>query len=303
MDSLLVDEDRHQHSQEIISECGKERPHQRPRKDLAEGIAEVRVRAAGADQLVKIVQPHPCKEVAVAVVSAVIVGEGNEDHEQNRDYRENKDARDGQCQQRLVELIVQHGTKVVLSAFELLSRGKDLLRDPVLLHVQPPCVDKSDDEENGQEAVQQNFKRVVAVDPDVGVQHLVVYLSGGHIAQRAELAQPVAAGCDHINDEHSFKDKEQQSPQHLTPGNIAEAHHKVGYLCFPAAPCKGGGAIRQLVSDAPESACDPVPDGFDQRGQPAGDAENEQDNVVPQTLKRVQPEVFQIRQFLHDQSG
>ena len=158
-------------------------------------------------------------------------------------------------------------------------------------------------EENGQEAVQQNFKRVVAVDPDVGVQHLVVYLSGGHIAQRAELAQPVAAGCDHINDEHRFKDKEQQSPQHLTPGNIAEAHHKVGYLCFPAAPCKGGGAIRQLVSDAPESACDPVPDGFDQRGQPAGDAENEQDNVVPQTLKRVQPEVFQIRQFLHDQSG
>ena len=144
---------------------------------------------------------------------------------------------------------------------------------------------------------------VIKSDPDVGVQHLVVYLSRGHIAQRAELAQPVAAGCDHINDEHSFKDKEQQSPQHLTPGNIAEAHHKVGYLCFPAAPCKGGGAIRQLVSDAPESACDPVPDGFDQRGQPAGDAENEQDNVVPQTLKRVQPEVFQIRQFLHDQSG
>ena len=303
MDSLFVDEDRHQHSQEIIGECGKERPHQRPRKDFAEGVAEVRVRAAGADQLVEIAQPHPCKEVAVAVVSAVIVGEGNEDHEQNRDYREDKDARDGQCQQRLVELIVQDGTKVVLSAFQLLARGKDLLRDPVLLHVQPPCVDKSDDEENGQQAVQQNFKRVVAVDPDVGVQHLVVYLSGGHIAQRAELAQPVAAGCDHINDEHRFKDKEQQSPQHLTPGNIAEAHHKVGYLCFPAAPCKGGGAIRQLVSDAPESTCDPVPDGFDQRGQPARDAENEQDNVVPQTLKRVQPEVFQIRQFLHDQSG
>ena len=127
MDSLLVDEDRHQHSQKIIGECGKERPHQRPRKDFAEGVAEVRVRAAGADQLVEIAQPHPCKEVAVAVVSAVIVGEGNEDHEQNRDYREDKDARDGQCQQRLVELIVQDGTKVVLSAFELLARGKDLL--------------------------------------------------------------------------------------------------------------------------------------------------------------------------------
>ena len=192
-------------------------------------------------------------------MSAVIVGEGNEDHEQNRDYREDKDARDGQCQQRLVELIVQHGTKVVLSAFELLARGKDLLRDPVLLHVQPPCVDKSDDEENGQEAVQQNFKRVVAVDPDVGVQHLVVYLSGGHIAQRAELAQPVAAGCDHINDEHRFKDKEQQSLQHLTPGNIAEAHHKVGYLRFPAAPCKGGGAIRQPVSMPLKAPAIPFP--------------------------------------------
>ena len=130
-----------------------------------------------------------------------------------------------------------------------------------------------------------------------------LYTSQGHIAQRAELAQPVAAGCDHIYDEHRFKDKEQQSPQHLTPGKCPKAHHKVGYLCFSSCPLCCGDAIRQLVRMPLKAPAIPFPTALTKRGQPAGDAENEQDNVVLQTLRRVQPEVFQIRQFLHDQSG
>ena len=43
--TLLVDEDRHEHTQEVVGEGGEERPHQRPGQDLAEGKAQT----AGAE--------------------------------------------------------------------------------------------------------------------------------------------------------------------------------------------------------------------------------------------------------------
>ena len=167
-------------------------------------------------------------------------GEGNEDHEQNRDYREDKDARDGQCQQRLVELIVQDGTKVVLSAFELLARGKDLLRDPVLLHVQPPCVDKSDDEENGQEAWDvieaMQAKGDITKHLDCIITDIEMPLMDGHrltklVKSDAELRDiPVIIFSSLVNEEMRKKGEQLGADAQLTKpeiGKLVEAIDKL----------------------------------------------------------------------------
>ena len=198
-----------------------------------------------------------------------------------------------------MELVIQNGAQIILAAFQLLAGGKDLLGDAVLLHVQPPGVNKGDDEENGEQSVQEDLKGVVAVDPDIGVQDLVVYFTGRHIAQGAEFAQPVAAGGDHVNNKYRLKGKEQQAPHDLPPGDVAETHNQERNLGFPAALGKGGDDVHNLVFNSHKESHDLGDNGLAKVYKPLGDAEDKLDNVVPQPLKGIQPEIFQIRQFFH----
>ena len=232
-------------------------------------------------------------------MGAVVVGKGHQNHEDDGDHREDDNAGNGQSQQCLMELVVQNGTQVVLAAFQLFAGGKDLFGNPVLLHIQPPGVDKGDHEDDGKQAVQEDLKGVVAVDPDIGVQDLIVHFTGGHIAKGAELAQPVAAGGDHVYNKYHLEEKEQQAPQNLSPGNVAEAHNQERNLGFPAALGKGGDDVHDLVFNPYKESHNLGDNGLAEVHKPLGDAKDKLDNVVPQPLKGIQPEIFQIRQFFH----
>ena len=232
-------------------------------------------------------------------MGAVVVGESHQNHEDNGDHREDDNTGDGQSQQGLMELVVQNGAQIILAAFQLFSGSKDLLGDAVLLHVQPPGVDKSDNEQDGKQAVQENLKGVVAIDPDIGIQDLVVYFTGGDVAKGAELAQPVAAGGNHVNDKDRLKGEEQQAPHDLPPGNVAKAHDQERNLGFPASLGKGGDDVHHLVFNPHKESHNLGDNGLSKVHKPLGDAEEKLDNVVPQPLNGIQPEIFQIRQFFH----
>ena len=104
-----------------------------------------------------------------------------------------------------MEGIVYHGVKVIPATFQLFAGGQDLLRHLVLLDIHPPGVDESDDEEDGQYAVEQDLERVIIIGGNVVVIDFIVNFGGADLAQGRHHGQPVAAGQDHVADEYNFK--------------------------------------------------------------------------------------------------
>ena len=112
-----------------------------------------------------------------------------------------------------------------------------------MLDVHAPGVDKGDDEEDGQHAVEEDLEGVVAVYLGIGVQDLVIFLVRADGAEGGQLAQPQRAGRDHIEDEYGFEGEEEDATQDLPPCDIAEAHDDIGDLGLPVAVGKGGDQI------------------------------------------------------------
>ena len=151
------------------------------------------------------------EEVVQSVMLEVIVGEGHQDHKEDGHHRKDQDTGQREGQQGAVEVVVHQGVEVVPAALEGLAASQDFLGNLVLLDVGPPGVDKGHNKEEGQDAVKQDFEGVVAVNGFRHFNHAEAALLLHHLgvsfhgAQAGQLAQPIAAGGDHIENEYDLK--------------------------------------------------------------------------------------------------
>ena len=221
-------------------------------------------------------------------MGGIVVGECNQDHEKDGQHRKDKDAQRGQGEQRLVEVVIHQGAEVVLAALQRLAGPQDLFRDLVLADIGSPGVEKGNDKEDRQNAVEQDAEGVIAGLIHPGVQELIVQSVGDGmlLAEGRQHLQPVcaAAGDHHVDDKDDLKQKEHQSAEHLPAGNAAKAHHGIGQLGLPIALNEGGNDVLPFVYNAetklPEEAADP----FDAVPDAQGDRRKEAQKTDPEFL-------------------
>jgi len=89
-----------------------------------------------------------------------------------------------------------------------------------------------------EDAVEQDKEAVVPVYGHTAL------LDGLHGAQCPQLGQVHPAEGQHVQDEHSLEEEEQDAPEELPPGDGAKSHHKVGDAGLPVALHKG---FRQVL--------------------------------------------------------
>ena len=215
---------------------------------------------------------------------AVIVGEGHEDHEHDRQHGKDHDARERKSEKSLVELLVDQAAQVVGAGFQAPAGALILLGDLVLLDVEAPGIEKGDNKEDRQHAVEQDLEGVVAVSRGIGVEHGVVLLMGADPAQRGQQAQPVAAGCDHVKEEDGFKEQEHQPPQHLAAGHGPETHHQEGGAGLPVALLEGREDVGKFPADAERGIFEEAADRQEEARDRPGDRGKEACQPVDEFL-------------------
>ena len=286
LDALLVDHHRHEHTQEIVGEGGKEGPHQRPAEDLAKGQAKAA--RTEVQQFVKVGHADPAEEVGITVVGGIVAGEGHQHHVDDGQHGEHQNTDQGERQQGLVELFVHQCPQIVLGMAQTAAGGLDLHVDAALLDLHSPGGHKGHDEHNGQQTIQHDLDRVIAGDPNIGVVNLVIdeaaldRTNGRAGLEPVALLQPVdaAAGNDHVADEYNFKQQKQQTAGDLAVENIAEAKNQEGQLHCPIALREGRADVHQLVPDGEEALSKEMPNAAKQVHEVAGDGAEEHQQPV-----------------------
>ena len=191
-------------------------------------------------------------------MQGVVVGEGNQDHKDDGHHRKDQNTQQRQAQQGLVELIIHHGPQVILTGAELLAALQDALGDLILLNIQSPGVDETNDEEQGQHTVEKDLKGIVVVTGHVLIQEFVVFLHGALVTQVVQHGQPVDAAEDHVHDESHLHQEEQQATKHLAAGDGAKAHHKIGNTGLPVTFLEGNKDIDKFNGHLAEELADRV---------------------------------------------
>ena len=232
-------------------------------------------------------------------MGAVVVGEGHQDHEDDGHHREDQDTGERQSQQGLVKLFVHQTAQVIRTGFQALALALMLLGDLVLLDVQAPGVHKGHNEEDGQHAIEQDLEGVVPVDLGIGVQNGAVFIVGANLAQGRKHAHPVAAGGDHVEDEHDLEEQKQQAAKHLSAGHAAKAHHQEGGPGLPVSFLEGGKDIGKLLSDPQSQITEETADGEEKAADCSGDRGKEACELVKEFLSLAQLEKFQVTVSFH----
>ncbi|MPM85201.1 hypothetical protein SDC9_132279 [bioreactor metagenome] len=165
--------------------------------------------AAGGQHAFKVAQPNPGKQLARRLMRIIIVGEGDQNHENDGDDGKGKDAQHRQGQQRLVKLAVGECREIAFGASELFTACQDLLADSVLPDVHPPGIKKSTNEKDGDDAIQQDQKAVIPVGRDAALPCCF------HCPQGVHLGQVGSAEEQHIQQKDDLKYEKQQPPQEL----------------------------------------------------------------------------------------
>ena len=282
LDALFVDHNGNKHTQEVVGEGGKERPHQRPGQSLLKGkthtaLAEVR-------QLLEIGHAHPAEQLGTTIKVGTVIGEGNEDHVDDRQHGEEHDACHGQRQQSLVETVVHQAAQILLAALDLLALGGDLHADTALLVLHIPGVHKGNDKQHAQQTVQQNTGGVVAVHPAIYVINGVVdiaALNGADrlaLLQKVQLVDPVqtAAFHEHVEEENDFKGQEQKASGDLTVEQVAGAENKEGDLYGPVALPEGQTDVFEEIANADAAIGEESPDSLNAVPDGKGNGDQEQ---------------------------
>ena len=293
LDALLVDHHGNSHAQEIVGEGGKERPDQGPQQKLSDSQAQAAL--FEIEQLSKILEANPAKELGAAIEDVVIVGESHQHHEDDGQHSEHHNTGQRQSQQGLVELIVHQRPQVILAALDLSAGSGNIHADTALLDLHSPCGDKAHNEDSGQKAVQQHTDGVVTVNPHIDIQNLIVDVAalhrtdGGTVLEPVDLAQPVktAGGHGHIGNKDNLEQQEQQSAHHLSVIQVAKAKEQEGQLYCPVALGEGGENIHRLITNGAAALDKEFANGHEQTQKPCRNGTEKHFCVIPECLKFV----------------
>ena len=220
---LVVDEDRQQHSEDIVGEGGQDRPDDRPAEDAEEGVglclvAEEDVRHVG--------EPRPGEKLTGRLMGGVKVGEGNQHHKHDGQHREGHKADHRRGQQCRVKVAVQQ-------ALQILAEGRNMLAMCIAqaqlsraLQIQEPEIEKQDRRRDGEHAEQEDQHGVVAGDALVDLQLLVPDLELCVFAQRSEMGEVLPAEAEEETEEGELGEQIQQSLSELAETEAAASHDK-----------------------------------------------------------------------------
>ena len=174
-----------------------------------------------------------------------------------------------------MELIINQTAQIVLTRLQFFTRSDDLLCDFILLHIDSPCYDKTDDEEHRQHTIQQNLEGVIVIH---GNRYIIdrIHISLRTLnAQGRQLRQPAHAGQSHVANKDKLHQQEHQTSEDLTTCNATKTHDEERCTRLPITILKGQNDISEFIADAlnNRNACgkqflDTVPDA-------AGNANNE----------------------------
>ena len=135
----------------------------------------------------------------------IVVRECHQDHEDNGDNGEDDDTDGRERKEGAMEIAVDQGAEIVLIVTDVFAVFFEFLMDARLLDIQRPSVDKGDDEEDRQDAVEKDLERIVVIN-GLGEPSGRIFDSFRTLgAEGTDLAEPIAAGEDHIEDKGQFE--------------------------------------------------------------------------------------------------
>ena len=235
-------------------------------------------------------------------MGSIVACEGYEHHIDDGQNGEGRNAKHRKSQKSLVELIIQQRAEIVARAPDLFAAGGDVHAYGALLHLNSPCINEGNDEDDGQKTVKQDLDGVIAGDPYIRVIDNIIDEASLNIAdgiagaQEVHLVQPVktAGGHEHIAEEYYFKREEKNTSQDLSIEKVAEAKDKERNFNGPVAFYKGTADFLQSSPDTESAVSEEVKDIHNKLAKPAGDSADKQLELIQKCTGLAQLQIIEI---------
>ena len=222
--SGAVDDHCHDGTGKKVQEGCKEGPDQCPAQNRHKMLADLGIAIKEVD---KVIQTHPVKEHQM-VINTGVVGESHQDHIDQRDNCKNQKADEGGRHQQFVDVFVQQGLQIILKSRNRLSLMLEVHCHIAAADTGTPDHDKRNGQGDGDNAVQQNELRVIALGININTLVGIPNFTGRGIAQTGQHQQAMNAAESHISDICNFNDQKDQTLNSLTGHKVTETHDQTG---------------------------------------------------------------------------